>query len=98
VRLHASCAAFDPERKIDLLVNAEIKASAGGGPVYRTACERYFERRNYRVTGLEWLVTIVRADIRLPSLRTPGAAKVQLGELTREITEDQWSADHLEPR
>jgi hypothetical protein len=58
----------------DDLERAKAYVRAGGGPVYRTACERYFKRWNYRVTGLEWLVTFVRADIRLPYLRTRRAA------------------------
>jgi hypothetical protein len=42
--------------------------------VYRTACDRYFKRWNYRITGHEWLITFVRADTRLRYLRTRKAS------------------------
>lgn len=38
-------------------------------PLYRVPCVRYFKRWNYRITGHEWAITLVRADQRLPYLR-----------------------------
>ncbi len=38
-------------------------------PLYRVPCVRYFKRWNYRITGYEWAITLVRADQRLPYLR-----------------------------
>ena len=37
--------------------------------IYRIPAVRYFKRWNYRVTGHEWSVSLVRADVRLPYLR-----------------------------
>jgi hypothetical protein len=37
--------------------------------VYRIPCVRYFKRWNYRISGYEWAISLVRADQRLPYLR-----------------------------
>ena len=37
--------------------------------IYRVPAVRYFKRWNYRITGHEWSVSLVRADVRLPYLR-----------------------------
>lgn len=53
-----------------------LKAHAARGrlPVYRVAAVRYFKRWNWRVSGLEWLTALVRADVRLHRLRNPRVA------------------------
>lgn len=38
-------------------------------PAYRVPCVRYFKYWTFRVTGYEWAVSLVRADVRLPYLR-----------------------------
>lgn len=38
-------------------------------PIYRVAAHRYFKRWIYRVDGFEWSTALVRADMRLKSLR-----------------------------
>ena len=37
--------------------------------VYRIGARRYFKRWTYRVTGLEYSISLVRSDVRLPYLR-----------------------------
>jgi hypothetical protein len=37
--------------------------------IYRIAAKRYFKHWTYRVTGLEYSISLVRADVRLPYLR-----------------------------
>jgi hypothetical protein len=38
-------------------------------PIYRIGARRYFKHWTYRVTGLEYSISLVRADVRLPYLR-----------------------------
>ncbi|MEO6469633.1 MAG: hypothetical protein ABIP21_11075 [Acidimicrobiia bacterium] len=37
--------------------------------IYRVPARRYFKTWNWRVTGYEWSISLVRADVRLPYLR-----------------------------
>jgi hypothetical protein len=48
-----------------------LRAYAARRPraVYRIGARRYFKRWTYRVTGLEYSISLVRADVRLPYLR-----------------------------
>jgi len=54
----------------DVLERMKRYVADGGAQIYRVAGVCYFKRWNFRITGYQWGASFVRADTRLPYLRT----------------------------